>query len=225
MQMAADGALNAATSHASSLVTLGGGGGGSSGGADGGGAAGGGDGGAKTLVDNVHTRGPAHAPQRAKPTATAAIAAAVALPRAKTSTTDRRVTEDIFMRTSSMVTFAPAVRASRSNAVRAGVEDITTFSRGDVANLAERSGRGLVVLNPPYGHRLEGSDDTRGNSSKLLRSYSAWGASIRAAAPGWDIALVSPDDELARAFGATNRPKLRFRNGGISVALWMLSGA
>ena len=118
-----------------------------------------------------------------------------------------------------------AVRASRSNAVRAGVQDITTFSRGDVANLEERSGRGLVVLNPPYGHRLEGSDDTRGNSSKLLRSYSAWGASIRAAAPGWDIALVSPDDELAQAFGATNRPKLRFRNGGISVALWMLSGA
>jgi putative N6-adenine-specific DNA methylase len=118
-----------------------------------------------------------------------------------------------------------AVRASRSNAVRAGVEDITTFSRGDVANLAERPGAGLVVLNPPYGHRLEGEGDARGNSPKLVRSYSAWGERIRAAAPGWDIALVSPDDELARAFGAMNRPKLRFRNGGISVALWMLSGA
>jgi len=121
-----------------------------------------------------------------------------------------------------------AIKASLSNATRAGVQDITSFSRGDLAALEHREGRGLVVLNPPYGHRLEDPEEDRERrapSPKMERSYRAWGEQLRSAVPGWDIALVSPSEELARAFGAKTRPKLRFRNGGLSVGLWVLPGA
>jgi putative N6-adenine-specific DNA methylase len=120
-----------------------------------------------------------------------------------------------------------AIQASQGNASRAGVAAITSFTRGKVADLEAREGRGLIVLNPPYGHRLEGEEEGGERvpvSPKMERSYTAWGEHIRAAAPGWDIAIVSPSNTLAEAFGAGPRPKLRFRNGGLSVGLWLLPG-
>ena len=112
MQTADEGASRAVASHAASAVI---------------GAGGGGDAAAPTARGRRAAAATArrwrwrrcttagrrtHRP-RVKSPATASIAAAFALPRAKTSTTDRRVTDDSLMRTSSMVTLAPAMRASR----------------------------------------------------------------------------------------------------------------
>jgi 23S rRNA G2445 N2-methylase RlmL len=113
------------------------------------------------------------------------------------------------------------------NAGRARVKGITSFSRGKVAELEAREGKGLIVVNPPYGHRIDDDEFCTERvpvTPKLERSYKAWGASLRATAPGWDIAVVSPSNELASAFGAGERPKLRFRNGGLSVGLWLIPG-
>ncbi len=120
-----------------------------------------------------------------------------------------------------------AITASLGNAGRARVKGITSFSRGKVAELEAREGKGLIVVNPPYGHRIDDDEFCTERvpvTPKLERSYKAWGASLRAAAPGWDIAVVSPSNELAAAFGAGERPKLRFRNGGLSVGLWLIRG-
>ena len=121
-----------------------------------------------------------------------------------------------------------AITACLGNAARARVKHITSFSRGKVAELEAREGKGLIVVNPPYGQRLEDDEYCTERvpvSPKMERSYKAWGAQLRAAAPGWDIAVVSPSNELAAAFGAGSRPKLRFRNGGLSVGLWLIQGS
>lgn len=116
-----------------------------------------------------------------------------------------------------------AVRAAKSNALRAGVAGMVDFQRQEIANLAVHEQPGLLVLNPPYGQRLEGEDSVE--HRRLLQSYARWGDELRRSAPGWDVALVCPSQELAQAFGFQSRPKLRFRNGGISVGLWVQRGA
>ena len=115
-----------------------------------------------------------------------------------------------------------AVRAAKSNALRAGVAGMVDFQRQEIANLAVHEQPGLVVLNPPYGQRLEGEDSVE--HRRLIQSYARWGDELRRSAPGWDVALVCPSQELAQAFGFQSRPKLRFRNGGISVGLWVQRG-
>ncbi|MEE2828048.1 MAG: RNA methyltransferase [Myxococcota bacterium] len=109
-----------------------------------------------------------------------------------------------------------AVRAARANARRAGLQEVCRFAERKLADLPRDTGPGLVVLNPPYGHRTTIPD------SEAREAWASWGRILRERRPGWEIALVSPDAELAKAFGASGRPRARFKNGGIPVALWIL---
>ena len=109
-----------------------------------------------------------------------------------------------------------AVRASRANAQRAGLGGVCRFFDRSLADLPADAGTGLMVLNPPYGHRTTIPESESG------AVWASWGATLRTRRPAWEIALVSPDAELAKAFGASGRPKARFNNGGIPVALWIL---
>jgi len=52
-------------------------------------------------------------------------------------------------------TDAAAVTAARQNAAAAGVDDVLTFERADVATLAPRWPSATLVTNPPYGERLK----------------------------------------------------------------------
>ena len=49
------------------------------------------------------------------------------------------------------------------------------------------------------------------------------GQLLRAAHPGWDIVVLAPDPDLARAMGASGRPLARFLNGGLRVEVWRLA--
>jgi putative N6-adenine-specific DNA methylase len=116
---------------------------------------------------------------------------------------------------------AEAVDVARRNAARAHVEDavrfaVNDFGRGDIPTPA-----GLLVLNPPYGHRL-------GQRAQVLRLGRGIGQILHAHYRGWRAGILCPDPQFIAAVAAgTRRAPAKthlLRNGGLRVhlALWVL---
>ncbi len=117
-----------------------------------------------------------------------------------------------------------AVRAARNNLARAGMPPSIKVSQRGLVELRSASGRGLIVLNPPYGQRLqtEATDRDGPSDQETLASWSGWAKAIQASRPSWDVLLLAPGREQAGAFGATGKPVARFRNGGLPISAWHL---
>ncbi|WP_417479405.1 THUMP domain-containing class I SAM-dependent RNA methyltransferase [Maricaulis maris] len=107
-----------------------------------------------------------------------------------------------------------AVRMSRTNALRAGVDDVTMFDVCPVEQLERPdSPPGLVIVNPPYGARI-------GNRKGLYGVYGALGDTMRTRFAGWRVGLITTDSALARAtrlpFAPPGRP---VDHGGLKIRL------
>lgn len=108
-----------------------------------------------------------------------------------------------------------AIRMSRENAVRAGVEGFTDFVQGDVRDLMPPQGPpGLVIINPPYGTRI-------GEKRGLNALHAGLGYVLRTRFQGWRVGLVTSDSALA---GATDLPFAPpgppVSHGGLRVRLY-----
>jgi 23S rRNA (guanine2069-N7)-methyltransferase / 23S rRNA (guanine2445-N2)-methyltransferase len=82
--------------------------------------------------------------------------------------------------------------AARENAARAGLGELVTFARGDLAEARPAGeGVGFLATNPPYGVRLEDKTTARALMKRL-------GEQLRAHFGGWDAAILagSPDAGL-----------------------------
>jgi len=107
-----------------------------------------------------------------------------------------------------------AVRGAAANAVRAGVDGVTTFTAAPVSDAQPPEGPpGLVVVNPPYGARI-------GNRRQLFGLYGALGATLAQRFRGWRVGLVTSDDGLARATGLDLTASAPIAHGGLRVKLW-----
>ena len=109
---------------------------------------------------------------------------------------------------------AGACAAARENAERAGVlSDVTITHRAlsDV-NLASLGENGLVLSNPPYGHRVSDGADLRALYARL-------GDVVRAGGPAWQLGLLIPDKRMASPTRLSFRSVLQTSNGGIGVRL------
>ena len=90
---------------------------------------------------------------------------------------------------------AGAVRMSRANAERAGVQELTEFRKQAVSMLTPPEGPpGLVMVNPPYGGRI-------GDAKGLQPLYHSLGRTLKERFAGWRIGLVTNAAPLARATG------------------------
>ena len=98
------------------------------------------------------------------------------------------------------------IELARRNAERAGVAAAVTLSVAALESLRPAGPAGLVVANPPYGHRLEAG----------VALYRALGRLARAG--GHRLALVASDEKLLRAAGRP-RALLPLVNGGLRVSL------
>jgi putative N6-adenine-specific DNA methylase len=109
-----------------------------------------------------------------------------------------------------------AIRMSRANAERAGVDGITEFRVAAVEQLTVPEGPpGLVIVNPPYGERI-------GDRGELVQVYRALGASLmRGGFTGWRVGIVTSDGELARATRLPiGGPSPTILHGGTRIALY-----
>ena len=69
-----------------------------------------------------------------------------------------------------------------------------------------------MVTNPPYGVRVSPGNDLR-------NLYAQLGNVLRAACPGWHVAILCSDPRLLGQTGLRLDTRLAFSNGGINVRL------
>lgn len=108
---------------------------------------------------------------------------------------------------------AGAIAAATSNAERAGVAADVGFAV-QALSAAEfpAGGVGWVVTNPPYGVRV-------GEADRVRDLWAQLGHVLRQRAPGWRLAVLSPDPALERQLRIPMRVVAQTSNGGIPVRL------
>lgn len=99
------------------------------------------------------------------------------------------------------------IAQAEHNAADAGVSALIQFAELDMAMLHPPAGStaGLMLVNPPYGGRIEA--DTQflyGMVGKLLKRQFS----------GWRMAVIVPDAACERALGMPARRRLKIRHGG-----------
>ncbi|KPK31106.1 MAG: hypothetical protein AMJ66_09105 [Betaproteobacteria bacterium SG8_40] len=88
-----------------------------------------------------------------------------------------------------------SLQSARANAERAGVAELTRFTRGELADAAPPAGaaRGLVCANPPYGERLEDRESARAThqllGEVLQQRFMGWQAAVITVASGMGLEL------------------------------------
>jgi putative N6-adenine-specific DNA methylase len=108
---------------------------------------------------------------------------------------------------------AGAIAAAIANAERAGVSaDLTLAVRSLSAAEFPSGARGWVVTNPPYGVRV-------GDVDRVRDLWAQLGQVLRERAPGWRVALLSPDAALERQLRIPMRVAAATSNGGIPVRI------
>lgn len=108
---------------------------------------------------------------------------------------------------------AGAITAASANAERAGVGgDVALSVRSISAADFPEHARGYVVTNPPYGVRV-------GETSGVRDLWAQLGRVLRERAPGWRLALLSPEPALERQLGIPLRAAAATSNGGIPVRI------
>ncbi|MCR4378011.1 MAG: class I SAM-dependent RNA methyltransferase [Rhodospirillales bacterium] len=121
---------------------------------------------------------------------------------------------------------AGAIRMSRANAERAGVEALTEFRQQPISELVPPEGPpdtpldtppGLVIVNPPYGTRL-------GSVKSLYPLYQALGQTLMTRFHGWRVGLITNSDVLAKKTGLPfAHESAPVSHGGISVKVYSTS--
>ncbi len=105
-----------------------------------------------------------------------------------------------------------ALRLARENADRAGLVPAIAFERSDFFSAPPPPGPpGLLVANPPYGHRLGSVRQARALLERL-------GGRLRQAYGGWRVALVLYQPEWAEFLGLEEMASLAVPFGGLKVS-------
>jgi putative N6-adenine-specific DNA methylase len=108
-----------------------------------------------------------------------------------------------------------AAATTRHNLESAGLASLAEVDQADFFRLhppACDPADVLLVMNPPYGARLEKGTD-------IAALYRRIGDKVRRDYPGCGYAIIVPGLELEKALGLPHEKKFLFRNGGIGVAL------
>ena len=104
-----------------------------------------------------------------------------------------------------------SIAASTDNARRAKVD--VDWRQLDVTDIEPPATSGLVVANPPYGHRL---------GQRIRGVYVRFGQVLRERFEGWRVVFIAPNDRLAHAAHPEAQRMTTFRNGGIRVGVFTI---
>ena len=108
---------------------------------------------------------------------------------------------------------AGAIQAARANAERAGIADDIDLAIHSISAMQIPAGApGWIVTNPPYGVRV-------GESDRVRDLWAQLGRVLIERAPGWQVAILSPDPALERQLRIPLRVVASTSNGGIPVRM------
>ncbi|WP_127901526.1 THUMP domain-containing class I SAM-dependent RNA methyltransferase [Solirhodobacter olei] len=107
------------------------------------------------------------------------------------------------------------IRAAEANAARAGLSEVTRFTRQPASELTPPEGPpGLVIVNPPYGARI-------GEKKPLFALYGSLGRTLTERFSGWRAAIVTSEPQLAHATGLPFLPAgPPIPHGGLKIRLY-----
>lgn len=103
--------------------------------------------------------------------------------------------------------------AAEANAAAAGVAEFVHFDRADVAEIdwPERPGRGLLIVNPPYGERI-------GERTEVEHLYGKLGETMKRFT-GWQAGVFTGDAELGQKLGWRAKKRYALFNGALPCVL------
>lgn len=104
-----------------------------------------------------------------------------------------------------------AIDIAFSNAKRAGVSDLITFDTIDFFHTSHNIGQGLVVMNPPYGERLQ--------VNEITNFYQDIGSRLKHFYHGCDAWIISANYEALKNFGLRTSRKIKLYNGPLECRL------
>lgn len=110
-----------------------------------------------------------------------------------------------------------AIATAQANARRAGLGEALTFEHCDIAQLtplnqAPDAPPGLLCVNPPYGTRIEGSEDA-------AAAHRAIGEALRGPFASWHAAVLTGEPALGQLIGAEAARVHTVFNGAIECRL------
>ncbi len=109
-----------------------------------------------------------------------------------------------------------AIRASRENAMRAGVAEHIHFETRDVRNLSHRKKYGFVITNPPYGERIS-------EASELPQIYQALGERFRSL-DSWSMYMITSYEKAEEMIGRKADKNRKIYNGMLKTYLYEFMG-
>mgnify|MGYP000898300934 CR=1 FL=1 len=105
------------------------------------------------------------------------------------------------------------LEVARRHVERAGVPDDVTLCTADFLREGPPDvAPGWVVMNPPYGLRLEAGRDA-------VHAFGAIGRRLARSWRGWEFAIVAPSAEAADALSLPIRRRLRLFHGGLHAVV------
>lgn len=108
---------------------------------------------------------------------------------------------------------AGAIDSARANSERAGTSADIELAIHAISQMPVPAGEpGWIVTNPPYGVRV-------GDTDRVRDLWAQFGNVLRQRAPGWRVALLSPDPALERQLQLPLRVAAQTSNGGIPVRI------
>ncbi|MEQ6887893.1 bifunctional 23S rRNA (guanine(2069)-N(7))-methyltransferase RlmK/23S rRNA (guanine(2445)-N(2))-methyltransferase RlmL [Halomonas sp. CS7] len=115
----------------------------------------------------------------------------------------------------------PALAAARANAMRAGVPALIELKGAALTGLSRPEGlpdspAGLVMTNPPYGERL-------GELPELVQLYAQLGERVKAAFPGWQLAVFTANPDLGHRIGLRAHKHYSLKNGPLDARLLLMA--
>ena len=105
-----------------------------------------------------------------------------------------------------------AVEAARRNAQTAGVDHLITFETSDYSQTTIPDGKGVVVMNPPYGIRLEQGEDLR-------PLYKGMGDFLKTDCTGKFGYVFTANNALSKKIGLRSNSRTLFYNSTLECRL------
>ncbi len=108
------------------------------------------------------------------------------------------------------------LKAARSNAKAAGVEDMIHFQQRPVSELKHHNKYGFIITNPPYGQRLEDRETLPGIYSEIGQSMNALDT--------WSYYIITAYEDAQRYIGKAASKNRKIYNGMIKTYLYIYEG-
>ena len=99
-----------------------------------------------------------------------------------------------------------ALRVAKLNSTSALVEDKVSWSLEDFLKTTPPAERGILVVNPPYGRRIDTDVET---------TYRAMGEHLRKVYQGWTAWVVVPSAKASKALQMKSKQQIPFQNGDL----------